>query len=113
MKITVGCDIVLISRFNPDNDRFNERFLSKNELLKLEKLTTPFLKRQFLASCWAVKESVFKATQLKFDFAHFSIINDLGEFQFEVNFQNFYISFSISEEGDNCVAFCIAQKEKI
>ncbi len=63
--IGIGVDIVEIARMKPHDDHFVNMILSDQEKKMFANLTSITNKKQFLASRWASKEALFKATNLK------------------------------------------------
>jgi len=63
--IGVGIDIINIERilrlWSKHNTAFSNKFLSMNEKIFLQKITHFIKAANFLAKCFSIKESVFKA----------------------------------------------------
>jgi len=111
MIIGVGTDIVCINRVNPQNAA---KILSKQELERYERFTSPTRKQEFLAGRWAAKEALTKASTASmgtFDFNAITITQDeTGKPLIETPLiPGAQIMISLSHERDYAIAIVIIE----
>ena len=99
----VGIDLVLVSRFINKSEHFINRVLTEKEL-SLYSLLNEEKRIIFLASRWACKEAIYKATQDE-KYLSYSILNNEKGKPYVDGFPN--MSISISHDGDYVIAICI------
>ncbi|RTZ68697.1 MAG: peptide transporter [Tenericutes bacterium] len=87
----LGIDITKISRFNKPTKAFIKKILHPKEILKYENEEDKSL---FLASRWAIKESLYKANNKYFHFNKINIEKKDNKYVFE----EFQISTSKEED---------------
>lgn len=105
--LDIGIDIVSISRFHGKDAGFAKSFLTPSELLVFSSFSQKKSKEAYLASRWASKEAIFKATQDK-DFLKYSILNDSSGKPYIEGHPEMKIS--ISHDGDAAIAIVILDK---
>jgi holo-[acyl-carrier protein] synthase len=98
----IGVDIV---QHNRVNEKIARKILTKKELLILEKKAN---KIEYLASRFAAKEAIIKATNKKYLFKDIEVLNTAGGSPY-CNIKNCKIS--ISHEKNYSIAFCILEEE--
>lgn len=106
----IGTDIT-------DNNRFKDfindskkivRLLSSKEIEKFNLISNDERKIEYMASRFAAKEALFKASNKKFNMNEVSILNDEAGRPFvesEIDFNNVYLS--ISHERQFSIAFVV------
>ena len=99
----VGIDITSIERFKDKKTRFIEYILTNEERADFS-CCVDANKARFLATHWACKEAIFKATQDK-DYLKYTIKKDENGKPYVLGHDDMKIS--ISHEGDMVVAICI------
>ncbi|MBE6136765.1 MAG: holo-ACP synthase [Erysipelotrichaceae bacterium] len=97
----IGVDITLISRFNDRSEKFINTILTEEER-KIYDALKEERKKVFLATRWASKEAIFKATQDR-NYLGYSILNEENGKPYVLNHPE--IKISISHDGDFVVAF--------
>lgn len=111
----VGIDIVKNARFKSflDDERKISRILSSEEIKIYSKIKLEKRKLEYLGSRFAVKEALFKATNVSFNFNDVSVLNsETGKPYIVCNFINdLSIEVSISHEEEYSVAVVLI-KEK-
>ncbi len=98
----IGIDITSIKRFENKSEDFAKKILSSEEL-KLWLLEEN--KKKFLATRWAIKESIFKSNNFYSSFKKINITKQDGKYIFK-NFQ-----ISTSNEKDYIVAIALEEKD--
>lgn len=104
----IGVDITKNERFQKLIDEHKEaRILSSKELKVYQEITSSHRKLEFLASRFASKEALFKASNIKFAMNNVSILNDeKGKPYVESPiFEN--VQISISHEKEYTISFVI------
>ncbi len=101
----IGVDITGISRFKNRKERFVNCILTEEEL-RLYHTLSEEKKPVFLATRWACKEAIFKATQNK-NYLQYSILNDTNGKPYVQNEPKMHIS--ISHESDTVIAFVVIE----
>ena len=109
----IGTDIVFIPRLKKtieNNQSFIKKVYTKKELSIAEKIKEPF---NFLATRFAAKEAIIKATNSQFDFSEIEILKgDLGEpIPTIINHDEHIINLSLSYDNDYAIAFCLVEKK--
>lgn len=104
MIIGIGTDIVQNSRVN---DKIAKRILTSNEY-ELYQSKHPDLKNEYLASRFAAKEAIVKATNKQYNINQIEILNEQDGKPYCSNING--IELSISHEHDYSIAFAIYQK---
>lgn len=99
----VGIDLAVISRFEGKDDHYAKCFLTPAEF-ELYGQLQPKRKATFLASRWACKEAIFKATQ-DIHFTDYSILNEKSGKPYVADHPEMKVS--ISHDGDFVVAIVI------
>ena len=92
----IGTDIVFIPRLKKmidSNPSFIKKVYTEKELAIASNIKDPI---NFLATRFAAKEAIIKATNTKFDF------NEI-----EINHEEYKINLSLSYDNDYAIAFCI------
>ncbi|QDY87039.1 4'-phosphopantetheinyl transferase superfamily protein [Mycoplasma anserisalpingitidis] len=97
----IGVDIVKISRFIDNYDKFAKRILTQQELDEYQKIVEIRNKIKYVAVHWSIKEAIYKADNNYSTFNKINITKENSAYMHE----NFYIS--TSDDGDNLVAFVI------
>lgn len=97
----VGVDLTVISRFKDRSDKFIDKVLTNEEKLIFNRLNND-RKIVFLATRWACKEAIFKATQDN-KYLEYSILNNDNGKPYVLNHPE--IKISISHDGDYAIAF--------
>ena len=105
----IGTDIVYIPRLKKmidNNPSFIKKVYTKNELAIANTIKDPV---NFLATRFAAKEAIIKATNTKFDFNEIEILKgDLGEpIPTIINHEEYKIDLSLSYDNNYAIAFCI------
>jgi phosphopantetheine--protein transferase-like protein len=93
----IGCDVTKISRFAGKSERFVDKILTPYELAEYK---TRHNKAEYLASRWAAKEAVFKATGIK----NPSVLNDEFGKPYIIDHPKIFITISHEKE----YAFAVA-----
>lgn len=102
----IGVDITTISRFKNRSDRFIKTILGLEEY-NLYLSINPNAKETFLATRWASKEAIFKATNDK-DYLKYQILNNESGKPYVLNHPE--IKISLSHENDTVIAFVVIEK---
>lgn len=103
--LDVGIDITSIKRFNDRKDSFIKRILTEEEYSVYNELSI-VKKPVFLATRWACKEAIFKATEDP-KYLEYSILNSKSGKPYVLNHENMKVS--ISHEGDTAIAIVIVE----
>lgn len=98
--MTVGVDIVENARVRLD---LANRILTTGEYAQFTELSSEDQKREYLASRFAAKEAIIKATGQKYSYRDIEVLRTDGKPK--LNLEG--IELSISHERDYSVAFCI------
>ncbi len=111
----IGTDIVFIPRLKKmidNNPSFIKKVYTKKELDIASTIKEPI---NFLATRFAAKEAIIKATNSKFDFNEIEILKgSLGEpIPSIINHEEYAINLSLSYDNDYAIAFCIVKNNKI
>lgn len=101
----VGIDITSIERFKNRDDKFISYILTPEEYSVYNNLS-PNKKPVFLATRWACKEAIFKATEDP-KFLEYSILNTSTGKPYILNYPDMKVS--ISHEGDTVIAIVIVK----
>ncbi len=96
----IGVDIVDHSRVNL---KIAKKILTKKELEQFNKIQNTNSKIEYLASRFAAKEAIIKATNKKYSFLDIEVLRTKDKPI--VNIEN--LKLSISHEKNYSVAFCI------
>lgn len=107
MVIGIGTDIIQNSRVSA---KIAKRVLTKSEF-SIYETKHPDLKNEYLASRFAAKEAIVKATNKKYTINQIEILNDDSGKPYCSNIEG--VELSISHENEYSVAFAIYQKESI
>lgn len=99
----IGCDVTKISRFINKSERFINKILTPVEL---KEYSTKRNKSEYLASRWAAKEAVFKATGIK----NSTVLNDNSGRPYIVDNPKIFIT--ISHEREYAFAVAIDKRNK-
>jgi holo-[acyl-carrier protein] synthase len=92
----IGCDIVKISRFTKNLEKWKNRILTLDEQLEFEKRKN---KLSYIAGRWAAKEAIYKINK---EWLSLSILNDpTGQTYVKGRPE---IKISISHEDKYCIA---------
>lgn len=105
ITLDVGIDITSIERFKNRKDNFIKRILTEEEYSVYSELSL-VKKPVFLATRWACKEAIFKATEDP-KYLDYSILNTKTGKPFILNHSNMKVS--ISHEGDTVIAIVIVE----
>ena len=100
----IGVDIVQNNRVNL---RVANKIFTSNEMHQFEEINNDDAKTQYIASRFAAKEAIIKATNKKYSFLEIEVLRTNG--QPKVNIEN--IELSISHEKDYSIAFCIYEEK--
>jgi len=108
----IGVDIIEISRFEKFvlEEKYIKRFLSSLEIKRFEEISHLEKKKEYMASRFACKEALIKATGINFVYNQVSILNDeLGApfVQSEIDFGKVFISLSHSNK--DAIAFVVIE----
>lgn len=108
----IGVDIVEISRFDNfvTDERYIKRFLSTDEINRFNQITHLDKKKEYMASRFASKEALIKASGINFAFNEVSILNNEAGAPFvksNVEFGKVFISLSHSNK--DAVAFVVIE----
>ena len=95
----IGCDIVKISRFSRQPERWATKILTDDEQHELSKRVD---KLNYLAGRWAVKEAIYKINKKSLSL---SILNDQEGKPYVKGHPE--IKISISHEDKYCIAVAI------
>lgn len=106
MILGVGTDIVKNNRVK---SKIAKRILTENELA-VYKSKHDDLKNEYLASRFAAKEAIVKATNKMLDINKIEILNEENGKPYCTNIDG--IEISISHEDEYSIAFAIYQNEK-
>lgn len=106
IALEVGIDMTLISRFESRKERFIRTILTEKEYQVYAELPSQ-LKPRFLATRWACKEAIFKATQDQ-HYLEYSILNDEKGKPYVWN--HLEMKVSISHEKDTVIAIVIVNE---
>ena len=87
----IGCDVTKVSRFIDKSERFVNKILTPFELTEYKIRSN---KAEYLASRWAAKEAVFKATGIK----NPSVLNDEFGKPYIVGHPRIFITISHERE---------------
>lgn len=113
----IGTDIIKIDRINY---RVIKRILSQDEMKYFNSIKNENRKREFAAARFAVKEAIFKAINVSFEFNKISVLKKESGEPFidekSMNYlrtktDNLVLKISISHEKEYAIAFVIAEKE--
>lgn len=104
MVIGIGTDIIENSRVN---EKIAKRILTENEQ-NIYQAKHPDLKTEYLASRFAAKEAIVKATNKQYSVNQIEILNDVSGKPYCSNIPG--IELSISHEREYSVAFAIYQQ---
>ena len=109
----IGTDIVYIPRLKKmidSNPSFIKKVYTEKELTIASTIKDPI---NFLATRFAAKEAIIKATNTKFDFNEIEILKDkLGEpIPSIINHKDYTINLSLSYDNDYAIAFCIIRNK--
>ena len=97
----IGIDLTKISRFKNVNDKFIKKCLHPEEIKELEKVKN---KEKYIATRWAIKESLFKADNSLFSFNKIRIK--------EIERVYIYKGYIISTSSEEDLLIAFVQKEK-
>lgn len=97
--MTIGCDIVKISRFKKNLMRLKTKILNEDEQIEFEVSND---KIKYLASRWACKEAIYKTDNTLYNV---SILNDKNGKPYVVNHAD--LEISISHDANLCIAVAI------
>ncbi len=108
----IGVDIVEISRFEKFvlEEKSINRFLSILEIEKFNEISNIKRKQEYMASRFACKEALIKASGISFTFNEVSILNDekgAPYIESKIDFGKVFIS--ISHSNENAVAFVVIE----
>lgn len=103
----VGIDLTTISRFRDKDDHYARCYLTPSEFQIYASLKEQTSKEVFLATRWASKEAIFKATQDP-NFTSYSILNEANGKPYVADHPE--MKLSISHDGDMAVAIVILTK---
>ena len=109
----IGTDILFIPRLKKmidNNPSFIKKVYTEKELDIAKKIKDPL---NFLATRFAAKEAIIKATNSKFDFNEIEILKgNLGEpLASIINHEDYIINLSLSYDNEYAIAFCLIQKK--
>lgn len=106
----IGTDITERKRFNKDNEYFNNRFLSDEEI-KMLKTYESEEAIDFLSGRWAAKEAIVKASNKEIIFSSIEILKSpSGAPKVYINKEiQENIKVSISHEKEYTIAFCVIE----
>lgn len=104
MVIGIGTDIIQNSRVD---EKIASRILTENEQAVYQSKHSS-LKQEYLASRFAAKEAIVKATNKQYPISKIEILNDEDGKPYCSNIPG--IELSISHERDYSIAFAILQK---
>lgn len=104
--IGVGIDIIENRRIK-QNENFINRILHEKEKNIYKNIADKKSKINFLASRWACKEAIFKATQTNVSYNRLNIIAQENGIKVE-GINNCLIKISLSHEKKYCVACAFA-----
>lgn len=106
----IGIDVTEFDRFKQLSDRFIRRFLTENEYSEFLK-TDNIGKTKFLASRWALKEAVFKATSKKnpIPFTKIEFKKNNDGFVECTTFENVKVSLSYTKNYVYAIALWIVE----
>lgn len=109
----IGTDIVFIPRLKKtieNTPSFRKKVYTEKELNIAIKIKDPY---NFLATRFAAKEAIIKATNSQFDFSEIEILKgELGEpIPTIINHDEYIINLSLSYDNDYAIAFCVIQKK--
>ena len=105
----IGTDIVYIPRLKKmidNNPSLIKKVYTEKELDIASNIKNPI---NFLATRFAAKEAIIKATNTKFDFNEIEILKGaLGEpIPSIINHEEYIINLSLSYDNEYAIAFCI------
>lgn len=120
----IGTDIVIVARFTRFLSR-TDRILSPEEDVAFKALMNEQARKEYLASRFAAKEAVFKATSalatsalgLSFSMPELSILDDeagaphVSWPRFAEQFPSSRLLISLSHESTVAIAFCVVTAE--
>ena len=111
----VGIDITKNSRFNDyiNNTSKLNKILSQEEIKYLINVTSEKRKIEFIASRFASKEALYKASNVNFSFSNVSVLNkENGAPYIVCDFlDNYIIEISISHETEYSIAIVILEEK--
>lgn len=105
IDLDVGIDITSIKRFENRKEKFIRCILTEEEY-SIYKDLSPNKMCVFLATRWACKEAIFKATEDS-KYLEYSILNSPTGKPYILNHPNMRVS--ISHEGDTVIAIVIVE----
>jgi len=97
----IGCDVIRVSRFKKNIDKWPNKILGNLEKEEFYKTKN---KLQYIAGRWALKESIYKINPIVFN--KINILNKKNGKPYVKELANIYIS--LSHDGDYC--FAVAYK---